>query len=161
MLKCHRHSVLELSLQKSGQLKQINQNDSFQPSCLTFRLMACHQLHCQPHFTIHSSKQYHYFLKNKFIYLFLAALCLLCRARAFSSCSDRGYSLLQCVDFSLRWLLLLWSTGSRRTGSVVVACGLQSAGSVVVVHGLSCSTARGIFPDWGPNSCPLHWQADS
>ena len=30
-------------------------------------------------------------------------------------------------------------------GSVVVARGLQSAGSVVVVHGLSCSTACGIF----------------
>ena len=27
-----------------------------------------------------------------------------------------GYSSLQCVGFSLRWLLLLWSTGSRRTG---------------------------------------------
>ena len=27
-----------------------------------------------------------------------------------------GYSSLQCTGFSLRWLLLLWSTGSRRTG---------------------------------------------
>ena len=27
-----------------------------------------------------------------------------------------GYSLLWCVGFSLRWLLLLWSTGSRHTG---------------------------------------------
>ena len=25
----------------------------------------------------------------------------------------------------------------------------------------SYSTARGIFPDQGPNPCPLHWQADS
>ncbi|KAJ8797144.1 hypothetical protein J1605_017372 [Eschrichtius robustus] len=41
------------------------------------------------------------------------------------------------------------STGSRRAGSVVVA------------HGPSCSTARGIFPDQGWNPCPLHWQADS
>ena len=31
-----------------------------------------------------------------------------------------GYSLLRCVGFSLRWLLL-WSMGSRCTGSVVVA----------------------------------------
>ena len=45
--------------------------------------------------------------------------------------------------------------------SLVVACGLQSAGSVVVVHGLSCSAACGIFPDQGSNSCPLHWQVDS
>ena len=26
------------------------------------------------------------------------------------------YSLLRCAGFSLRWLLLLWSTGSRRAG---------------------------------------------
>ena len=35
------------------------------------------------------------------------------------------------------------------------------AGSVVVVSGLSCSTARGIFPDHGRNLCPLHRQVDS
>ena len=43
-----------------------------------------------------------------------------------------GYSLLQSAGFSLRWLLLLQSTGSRCAGfsscgvqaSVVVACGL-------------------------------------
>ena len=33
-------------------------------------------------------------------------------------------------------------------------------GSVVVAHGLSCSTTCGIFPDQGSNPCPLHWQAD-
>ena len=60
-----------------------------------------------------------------------------------------GYSSLQCAGFSLWWLLLLWSTGSRLMGSVVVA------------HGLSCSTACGIFPDQGLNPCPLHWEADS
>ena len=27
--------------------------------------------------------------------------------------------------------------------------------------GLSCSAARGIFPDQGWNLCLLHWQADS
>ena len=35
------------------------------------------------------------------------------------------------------------------------------ASSVVVTHGLSCPTARGIFPDQGLNACPLHWQAVS
>ena len=39
----------------------------------------------------------------------MAALCLLCCPRAF-------YSLLWCMGFSLRWLLLLRSTGSRRAG---------------------------------------------
>ena len=58
-------------------------------------------------------------------------------------CSSR------CAGLSLSQPLLLRSTGSRR------------AGSVVVVHGPSRSTACGIFPDQGSNPCPLHWQADS
>ena len=43
-------------------------------------------------------------------------------------------------------------------------CGAWALGawaSVVVVHGLSCSTAWGIFPDQGSNPCPLHWQTNS
>ena len=54
------------------------------------------------------------------------------------------------------WAQQLW-----HVGSAVVARGVQSAGSVVVVHGLSCSAACGIFSDQGSNPCPLHWQADS
>ena len=60
-----------------------------------------------------------------------------------------GHSSSRCTGLSLSWPLLLRSTGSRRTGSVIVA------------HGPSCSTACGIFPDQGSNPCPLHWQADS
>ena len=45
--------------------------------------------------------------------------------------SPRGYSSLWCMGFSLRWLLLLQSTGSRRMGSVVVAHGLSSCGTRV------------------------------
>ena len=60
-----------------------------------------------------------------------------------------GHSSSRCTGLSLSRLLLLRSTGSRRTGSVIVA------------HGPSCSTACGIFPDQGSNLCPLHWQADS
>ena len=30
-----------------------------------------------------------------------------------------------------------------------------------MVPGLSCSAACGIFPNYGSNLCPLHWQADS
>ena len=45
--------------------------------------------------------------------------------------------------------------------SVVVASRLWSAGSIVVVFGLSCTVACGIFPDEGSNLCLLHWQADS
>ena len=60
-----------------------------------------------------------------------------------------GHSSSRCTGLSLSRPLLLRSTGSRHAGSVVVA------------HGLSCSTACGIFPDQGSNPCPLHWQADS
>ena len=35
--------------------------------------------------------------------------------------------------------------------SVAVACELQSTVSIVVVHGLSCSAAHGIFLDQGSN----------
>ena len=64
---------------------------------------------------------------------------------------------------------MLGSMGSRHVGfsscgawaSVVVARGLQSAGSVVVAHGLSCPAACGIFPDQDSNPCGLPWQTDS
>ena len=55
-----------------------------------------------------------------------------------------------------------WGTGAQRLGHVgseVAAPRLQSTGSVVVAHELSCSTACGLFPDQGQN--PLHWQEDS
>ena len=55
----------------------------------------------------------------------------------------------RCAGPSPSWPLLLWSTGSRRAGSAIVA------------HGPSRSAARGILPDQGLNPCPLHWQADS
>ena len=38
---------------------------------------------------------------------------------------------------------------------------LGTRASVAVVHRLSCSEARGNFPDQGSNPCPLHQQADS
>ena len=103
-----------------------------------------------------------------FIYLFIYG-CVGSLHRLSLVVVTGGYSSLWCVGFSLRWLLLLRSTGSRHQGfsscgmraSVVVARGLYSAGSVVVAHELSCSAAYGIFPDQGSNPCPLHWQADS
>ena len=68
-----------------------------------------------------------------------------------------GYSSLQGAGFSLRWLLLLRSTGSRCAG--FSSCGAWA--SVVVAHQLTCSAACGIFPDQSSNPCPLHWQGDS
>ena len=84
--------------------------------------------------------------------------------------SQRVRDILQlCSGFPSWWLLLLQSTGSRvhrlqwlrHVGSVVVAPGRQNTGSVVVAHGLNCSTACGIFPDQGSNPCLLLWQMDS
>ena len=57
------------------------------------------------------------FLKSKFIYLVLAALGLRCCAWAFSLvAASGGCSSLWCTGFSLQWLLLLQSTGSRLAG---------------------------------------------
>ena len=45
--------------------------------------------------------------------------------------------------------------------SPVAEQGLKRTGSIVVVHGFSCSAACGILPDQGLNLRLLHWQVDS
>ena len=84
-------------------------------------------------------------------YLFILWLCwdfVSVRGLSLVAASG-GHSSSRCAGLPLSWPLLVRSTGSGRAGSVVVA------------HGPSCSAACGIFPDQGPNPCPLHWQADS
>ena len=83
-----------------------------------------------------------------FIYFWLCWVFASVRGLSLVAASG-GHSSSRCAGLSLSRPLLLRSTGSRRAGSVIVA------------HGLSRSTARGIFPDQGSNPCPLHWQADS
>ena len=98
---------------------------------------------------------------QKFINFF-AALGLRCCTRAFSSCSEQGllfiavHGLLIVVASHVaeQGLQVRWLQQLRHVGSVVVACGLQSSGSVAVAHGLNCSTTRGIFPDQGSNPRP-------
>ena len=58
------------------------------------------------------------------IYLFLAALGLRCRAGLSLVAGSRGYFSLWCTDFSLQWLPLLRSTGSRCVG--FSSCGTQA-----------------------------------
>ena len=90
------------------------------------------------------------FLKKKiylFIYLWLCWVFVSVRGLSPVAVSG-GHSSSRCAGLSLSRPLLLWSTSSRRAGSVVVA------------HGPSCSVACGIFPDQGPNLCLLQWQAD-
>ena len=83
-----------------------------------------------------------------FIYFWLCWVFVSVRGLPLVAASG-GHSSSRCVGLSLSRPLLLWSTGSRRAGSVIVA------------HGPSCSAACGIFPDQGSDPCPLHWQADS
>ena len=65
----------------------------------------------------------------------------------FSVVEAGGNLLCSCGSWALvaslaveQWLGDLWA-------SVVVAPGLWSTGSVVVLHGLSCSVSCGVFPD--------------
>ena len=83
-----------------------------------------------------------------FIYLWLCWVFVSVRGLSLVVASG-DHSSSRCAGVSLSRPLLLRSTGSRRTGSAIVA------------HGPSCSAACGIFPDQGSNPCPLHWQADS
>ena len=79
------------------------------------------------------------FFEKKKRYLFLAVLSLVA-ARALSSCGEWGYFSVQCMGFSLRWLLLLWSTGSRYTV-------FSSYGSWALEHKLnSCGTWDAVVP---------------
>ena len=83
-----------------------------------------------------------------FIYLWLCWVFVSVRGLSLVVASG-GHSSSSCAGLSLSRPLLLRGTGSRRAGSAVVA------------HGPSRSTACGIFPDQGSNPCPLRWQADS
>ena len=83
-----------------------------------------------------------------FIYFWLCWVFVSGRGLSLVAASG-GHSSSRCAGLSLSRPLLLRGTGSRRTGSVVVA------------HGPSCSAACGIFPDQGSNPCSLHQQADS
>ena len=70
--------------------------------------------------------------------------------KLFSSCGKQGL-LSSCG---------VWA--SHRGGfSHWGARALDSWASAIVEQRLSCSKARGIFPNQGSNLCPLPWQADS
>ena len=67
---------------------------------------------------------FYYFLKNLFIYYFwLHWIFIAARGLSLVAASG-GCSSLRCAGFSLRWLLLLRSTGSRRAG--FRSCGLRA-----------------------------------
>ena len=102
----------------------------------------CKALEYSERVPVQNSWTFFFLIYLFYFYLFLAALGLCCCRQASSSCGERG----------LLFIVV---------ASLVVEHGLQSAGSVVVAHGLSCSAACGTFLDQGSNLCLLHWQADS
>ena len=89
-----------------------------------------------------------FFFLILFIYLWLCWVFISVWGLSLVAASG-GHSSSRCTGLSLSRPLLLRSTGSRRAGSAVVACGP------------SRSMACGIFPDQDSNPRPLHWQADS
>ena len=64
-----------------------------------------------------------FFLINLFIYLWLCWVFDAPRGLSLVAASG-GYSSLRCAGFSLWWLLLLRSTGSRRAG--FSSCGMRA-----------------------------------
>ena len=74
------------------------------------------------------------FFLPSFLYLWLRWVSVAVRGLSLVAAS-RGYSLLHCEGFSLRWLLLLRSTGSR-------CAGFSSCGSRALEHSLSSCGAR-------------------
>ena len=81
-----------------------------------------------------------FFFINLFIYLFLAELGLCCCMRP-----SGGYSSLRCAGFSLLWLLLLRSTGSRHAGfSSCASWALGARASLVVARGLSSCVSQAL-----------------
>ena len=97
------------------------------------------------------------FFFNKFIYLYLFIYFWLCWVfvvvrRLSLVVASRGYSLLRCAGFSLQWLVLLQSTGSRRRG--FSSCGtwalerrLSSCGTwALLLHGMWDLPGPGLEP---------------
>ena len=91
----------------------------------------------------------------------MAVLRLCCCDVFFLFVTSRATLELWCADFSLRWLLLLQSMGSRM-------CGLSGSSSWAPELRLSSCGARvsllcacGVFWDQEWILCLLHWQVDS
>ena len=92
----------------------------------------------------------------KFIYLFLAVLYIPCLAGFSLVGGIRGYCLVAVCRLLIAVVSIVSKHGLEGTRTSAVAPpGLESTGSAVVVQGLSCSAACGIFLDQGMNLNPL------
>ena len=88
-------------------------------------------------------------------YLFVCLCWVFVALGLFSICSERVL-LSRCGAWASHW-----NDFSYSKLQALELFGFSSCGSVVVVRGLSCPSARGIFPDQGLNLYLPHWQVDS
>ena len=129
-----------------GMWKYISeQKTNFYPQQILYSRRTYRQLTC---------KQMHF---NHLFYLVLifisAVLGLHCCGGAFAGCSN-----WRLLFFVVHGLLI--AVASLVTEHGLWIHGLQQSqheASVVVLHGLSCFAACGMFPNEGSNTCPLHW----
>ena len=87
------------------------------------------------------------FLK-KILFIFGCVWSLLLCVDSSLVAASGGYSSLWCVGFSLRWLLLLWSTGSRRVG--FSSCGSRALERRLSTCGAWAQLPRGMWDLPGP-----------
>ena len=90
-------------------------------------------------------------------FIFLAELGLHCCAGFSVVVESSGSSLFALLRLLTAMAFPVGKHGLQGTRTPL----LLHVGSGVVVCGLSCLTACGIFLDHGSNLCLLHWQADS
>ena len=103
-----------------------------------------------------TAKRFPLFFSNKFIIYFIyfwrrwvfVAACGLSLIVV-----SGGYSSLRCAGFSLWWLLLLWSTGSRRVG--FSSCGSWALECRVSSSGAWAQLLRGMWDLPGPGIEPM------
>ena len=109
-----------------------------------------------------------FLIQHKDFFFFLAALGLHCCTRAFLVVESGGYFLVAMLGVLLVVTFLvecglqaMRASVAAAHASVTAARRLQTTGSVVVTHGLSCPTACGVFLDQGWNRCLPHCKASS
>ena len=94
-----------------------------------------------------------------FGYSLLVVLGLCCYSGFSVVAMNRAYS--SCDEQASHCFFFCRAQNVGCMGFPSVAPRLWSTGSIVVVHGLSCSAACGILLDQGWNLCLLHWEMGS
>ena len=80
---------------------------------------------------------------------------------SFPMCPSFSWIVLFNHFYLLTCVIYFWLCWVFTAAQASIVSGLWSPGSVVVTHGLSCSSACGIFPFQGWNLYLLYWLADS